>query len=519
MVTSAFGAGFLAATAIVPGAPAQLGMARTASSYVAADTFSRSVSNGLGNATVGGAWKLLGASKGFSVADDAAHLTASEPGTGVSASLPDVTTRDSSTYAAVAVDGAVTGGGTYFSVTARQVADYTYYGLRTRMLPNGSVTASIVSRTPDAEQTLATQVVDGLDARDGTQVWTRLMVSGASPTTVTAKVWANGDSEPGDWTISATDSTDALQTAGDAGMAAYASASADGGHLPTILVHKFEVTSNDSEAQAAPAPPTSANSARPGSTNTGVPDGTKLTPYWGDLTITTPGATYDSLDVHGFVRIQAPDVTIRRSLIRGGNATGNIGLVTNYGQPNFTIEDSTLTPDHPSVWIDGIKGNNFIARRVEAYGTVDTAKIHGDNVRIENSWFHDTKYYSSDPNQGGGPTHNDGVQILGGNNIAVIGNNISVPIDQNSAIQVTQNYDWVSNTIISRNWLDGAGCTVNVNDLPRTSLRGLALSNNRFGRNHRYIDCAVIAYPGVSMSISDNVWDDNGLPVRVRLNG
>ena len=52
------------------------------------------------------------------------------------------------------------------------------------------------------------------------------------------------------------------------------------------------------------------------------------------------------------------------------------------------------------MYFDGIKGNNFTARRVHVVGNVDSIKIHGDNVRVEDSLLENTVYYASDPYQG-----------------------------------------------------------------------------------------------------------------------
>ncbi len=258
---------------------------------------------------------------------------------------------------------------------------------------------------------------------------------------------------------------------------------------------------------------------RPDAGNTGVPSGTALTPYYGNLTIRTPGARYDALDVHGFVTIQAPDVKITRSVIRGGVATTNIGLVTNYTPTatNFVLEDSELVPEYPSVWLDAIKGANYTARRVNAHGTTDLVKVHGDNVRVESSWLHDTVYRASDPNQGGGPTHNDGVQVLGGKNIHILGNSISGA--SNAALQVTQDYSETTDLEFSRNWADGGKCTVNLANKPLPSMTGISAAGNRFGRNTLYDDCAIISSRMTTLLAAGNVWQDSGLPVRVRDGG
>jgi len=261
----------------------------------------------------------------------------------------------------------------------------------------------------------------------------------------------------------------------------------------------------------APAPPV----GRPGPGNTGVPAGTRLTPHYGNLVITTPGASYDGLDIHGFVTIKAPNVTITRSIIRGGVATGNIGLVTNY-DPNatgFVLSDSELVPEFPSVWIDGIKGGNFTIRRVDVHGTTDNVKVHGNNVTVDSSWLHGTAYRSSDPNQGGGPTHNDAVQILGGRNIRVLGSTLNQA--NNSAVQITQDYSVTTDVVLDGNWIDGGGCSINLANKPLPTMVGVTVSNDRFGRDQRLSGCAIIAGTATTLTQHGNVWDDTSQPVTI----
>lgn len=51
-------------------------------------------------------------------------------------------------------------------------------------------------------------------------------MTGVSPTTIRAKAWAAGASEPSAWTVSSTDSTGALQAPGGIGVLTYLSSSA-----------------------------------------------------------------------------------------------------------------------------------------------------------------------------------------------------------------------------------------------------------------------------------------------------
>src|SRR5581483_1274644 len=106
----------------------------------------------------------------------------------------------------------------------------------------------------------------------------------------------------------------------------------------------------------------------PGDATTGVPVAMRgnLTPYNGDLHVTAAGTTVSGLDIHGFVTIEAPNVTIKDCKLEGGVAPTMtpLVLITNENASHFLLEDSTLVPAHPSVNIDGIKGSNYTAERV-----------------------------------------------------------------------------------------------------------------------------------------------------------
>jgi Ca-dependent carbohydrate-binding module xylan-binding len=260
----------------------------------------------------------------------------------------------------------------------------------------------------------------------------------------------------------------------------------------------------------APVPP----GARPGPGNTGVPDGTKLTLHNGDLTVNKDGTVIDSLDIHGFLNIQASNVTVRRSIIRGGVATGPgfKALVAAYGtHRNFLIEDSTLVASNPSGWMDGLKGRNFTARRLEISRVVDTTLIFGDNVTVEDSWYHDNAYYTPWPSVWDNRTHSDSLQIQGGNNIKVRNNVFEGAA--NSAVMLTQDYTRTSNVEISGNWLSGGlVCTVNFTkqDPPMTNM---VIKDNRFGPVVGQNRCAVIAAPTQPVILSGNTFVDTGGPV------
>lgn len=258
--------------------------------------------------------------------------------------------------------------------------------------------------------------------------------------------------------------------------------------------------------------------AKPGPTTTGVPAGTKLTVFTGDLMITKAGAVYSGLDVHGFVWVKAANVTIKDSIIRGGTATSDIGLVNDISAAatNFVITDSELVPQHPSVRIDGMKGWNYTATRLNIHGTVDGAKVFGNDATLQNSYVHDLASYSSDPDQGGGPAHNDGIEILGGTHIRVLGNNFVIATTQRTAVQVNQVVHATSDLWINGNTADGGLCTFNLTNRPLPSMGGIRIDYNHFGPNTP-VNCAIIIKPAVTFTATGNIMDATGLPARIRI--
>jgi Ca-dependent carbohydrate-binding module xylan-binding len=275
-------------------------------------------------------------------------------------------------------------------------------------------------------------------------------------------------------------------------------------------------------AGPTPAPsPTSTSPApapgRPGPGNTGVPAGTPLTVHQGDLVVRTDGAVIDSMDIHGFLKIQADNVTVRRSLIRGGHDTGvGTALVQMWsGKSGIVLEDDTVRADFPSGWLNGIHGYGYTARRLNVSNVVDSSVVFGNDVTITDSWFHDLSYFSPWPLQSDNQTHNDNLQIEGGSNILVQHNVFEGA--HNAAIMVTQNVTRTSGVRVTGNWLSGGGCTVNLSEKGKGPILGFRLSGNRFGPSLQ-ANCAVIAPPTTDVTLDGDVWDATGLPVTIRRN-
>ena len=260
-----------------------------------------------------------------------------------------------------------------------------------------------------------------------------------------------------------------------------------------------------------PTPPTSTTG--PNASNTGVPAGTALTRRDGMVLLTTPGGVYSNLDIHGRVRVMAPNVTLKNSIVRGDSSSTFGSLVdANYpgaDHTNFTLMDSELVPEYPSYFQDGILGHDYTVIRADIHGSVDAVKVVGNNVKVQDSWLHDTTYLNTPT----GPTHNDGVQVLIGNNIVIQGNRIEG--NDNSGMQVTQDRGTVTGLTFVNNWADGGGCTVNLAHKPLPTMGGITVSGNHFYRHTRVANCAIVSGPATSLAATGNTWVDNGQPVAI----
>ena len=255
------------------------------------------------------------------------------------------------------------------------------------------------------------------------------------------------------------------------------------------------------DAGNRPAP----GAVKPGAANTGVPAGTSLRVHTGDLVVTTPGAVIDAMDIRGLVVIKAPDVTIKRSVIRGRAVTSDNALIFNsHGAYRFTVEDSELYAANPSPYISGIIGANFTVRRTNIHHVIDQIHITGDNVTVESSWLHDNLHFTKDPHHADG-SHDDNVQVQGGRNIRLVGNTMSG--SYNAALQVTQDRAPVGDLTYAKNWADNGGCTLNIAQKARGPMTGVVVTDNTFGKTSRF-GCTIIYSPTSPISFARNAFTD-----------
>ncbi len=245
---------------------------------------------------------------------------------------------------------------------------------------------------------------------------------------------------------------------------------------------------------ASPAYASAPAHAFPDASNTGVPAGTTLTAS-GPLIVTTNGAVIDALDVSGRIRIQANDVTIKRSRITGGVP---YQVRIDSGFTGTVVEDSELIGNSDDC-SSGISNSSYTARRLNVHGCKDGLKVASDVV-VEDSWIYDQRKFAG--------THNDGIQSVGGSNVLIQRNTIEGPFQQStSAILAQTNLGPIDNFVITHNYLSGGSFTVYLKDKgtgfgPPTNS---AITYNTFERDSWLYG---IWTTSGSPTITGNVYDD-----------
>lgn len=251
-------------------------------------------------------------------------------------------------------------------------------------------------------------------------------------------------------------------------------------------------------ATAAPVAvdlPTGVATSMPGDSNTGVPSGTQLRVHRGNMVITRAGTVISGLDIYGSVDVRARNVTIRNSIIRGDSAGAQDFLVRSASDgASLTITDSTLRASKATYRVNGLRGWNINANRLDISNVIDPAHFWGSgNVQLRNSWLHDNLHYTNDPGWNGGPSHDDSIQIQSGSGYWITGNRIE---DANNAgIMITQDAGRTSNVMIRDNFLDGGGCTINLHDKGKGRFQNIDIVGNIFGANSAF-NCQIIRTAG-----------------------
>ncbi|MEP7377975.1 MAG: PKD domain-containing protein [Chloroflexota bacterium] len=199
-----------------------VGVQQPSSAAIANDSFTRTVSNGWGSATLGGAYTLDGTATNFSVGAGVGNIVLPSGGTTRATRLNNASARDVKVLFRVRANKLPsTGHQLYVYGEVRGNANSAY---RPKLIinSNGSVMVHAGAVVNGSESSIAPAVVvPGLTYSANSWLWLRAEITGASPTTIRLRVWADGQTEPSAWQFTATNSVAVLQTAGAVGVRAY----------------------------------------------------------------------------------------------------------------------------------------------------------------------------------------------------------------------------------------------------------------------------------------------------------
>ncbi len=179
----------------------------TTSSTIASDAFSRTVAAGFGNADTGGAWSVSNSARTKVDGSQGVIYGFSAGNQDVQAWLPSITRTDTETLAEITLNSTDPVGGNYQArIVARAQADARngYYA-RVVHTTSGGVNWGL-NRIDNAGGTGSLALGSGTllaSGGAGTKWWVRLRVQGTS---IKARFWRDGTTEPSTWTVTVTDS-------------------------------------------------------------------------------------------------------------------------------------------------------------------------------------------------------------------------------------------------------------------------------------------------------------------------
>jgi hypothetical protein len=148
-------------------------------------------------------------------------------GDGFAARLDQIASTGSNVRIAMSVSQPPGGPGYFVNVIGRRVGSYGDYRAKFGIGANGNVSVWLV-RTVDGKETVLSSAATGLKYTVGETLVFRTEVTGTGTTSVRAKVWKINSAEPSGWAVSATDSTNGLQTPGSLGLYAYSGGTSNG---------------------------------------------------------------------------------------------------------------------------------------------------------------------------------------------------------------------------------------------------------------------------------------------------
>jgi hypothetical protein len=211
----------------------------------------------------------------------------------------------------------------------------------------------------------------------------------------------------------------------------------------------------------------------------GNPNNGALVNSGGVVTVTVDGTVLDGYIFNDTINVQANNITIKTFRLSGGT----FGINIDYRQ-NVTgtlIQDGEMYGSSHSA----IYGHDFIAQRLNIHDEgSDGIVASGNNGGVLACYFHDLGTLPG--------AHADGVQISGGTNWLIRGNNFDLPEKpghlSNAGVFLESYFGPTSNVTLDGNWLNGGNYSVfsRDNDRGYGTPSGVHIINNLFGRDYNY---------------------------------
>jgi Ca2+-binding RTX toxin-like protein len=206
----------------------------------------------------------------------------------------------------------------------------------------------------------------------------------------------------------------------------------------------------------------------PDAQSTGVRAGVTLRQV-GDMTVTTPGAVISGLEIHGTLRIEADNVTIRDCKIV--DEGGWHGILIPDGNTGAVVEFCDIIGP-----VNGISGTGTF-RSNDFSSTDNGINVYGPSLIVDN-YIHDM--------DGGSDAHYDGIEINGGGGTTIRHNTIINDHSQTSAVMINNDFGAVPGIIIDNNYLAGGGYTIYSDGRFSSSdpITGVQITNNYLGQGY-----------------------------------
>ncbi|HKT03115.1 MAG TPA: hypothetical protein VJT31_26595 [Rugosimonospora sp.] len=236
----------------------------------------------------------------------------------------------------------------------------------------------------------------------------------------------------------------------------------------------------------------------PDASNTGVPAGTQLTVFNGNMTIKKAGTVVDGKDIRGCVSVEAPRVTIKRSRVSCPDFYVISSFSDTYTGGGLILQNVEIDCQHTNG--TGVGSYGVVAQRLNVHGCENGFDI--DNTfTVTDSYIHDLNQTSAG--------HPDGIQLAGGAHITITHNTI---FDPGGTSAIISNPSQNSDVLIQNNLMAGGAYTLYC---PRDSSSAFRVIGNRFstrfspnsGEYGPWSDCEKVAV------VTGNVWDATLRPV------